>query len=151
MPSSLPPSRTRSQAASRRAHPQHLHPPAAQHTEPMQKSLYLLLSLLPGLASAQSSQPTSEASSLPSSQPKSQPSSQASQPSSKPKEDSESLEPTAEELIPALPLLPPVPLVLRGLPAPVKNVRIGLHVDHIVFRGIPGQGNDDLTSFETVT
>src|SRR5262245_50854365 len=103
MPSSLPASETRSQAALQRApqplqlrlRPQRQLQPqlALRHPEPMQRSLFLLLSLLPNLSSAQSSQPSSRPSSAPSSQTSTQPSSQASQPTSTPKEEEESLEP----------------------------------------------------------
>ena len=126
----------------------------------MLRPLLLLCCVLPLTAKAQTSLPTSAPTSLPtsaptslpasaptslpaSSQPSSQPSAPASAPSSEP----------VEEAAPFIRVLRPIPaasLVLRGLPEPVKNLRVGLHADHVVFRGLPGDTSGDLTSFDTI-
>jgi hypothetical protein len=115
----------------------------------MHRALLFLCGVLPISLFAQSSQPTSQTSTKPSSQPttqSSQPTSQANTlPTSEP-----SIEDTYE-ILPVLKRLPPASLVLRGLPEPVKNLRVGLHADHFLFRSLPGDNTTlDATSFDTV-
>jgi hypothetical protein len=100
---------------------------------------------------AQESQPTSSPNTQPSSAPTSAPASApSSQPTSQRAPESEPSPDTERLSLPALPLLPSASLVLRGLPEPVKNIRLGLHAEHIVFRNLPTDVGPDLTSFDTV-
>jgi hypothetical protein len=111
----------------------------------MLRSLLLLCCALPLSVLAQTTQPTSAPTTQPTSIPTSAATTQDTQP------DDEVASEDFTEFLAVLKLLPPASIVLRGLPEPVKNLRVGLHADHTLFRGLPGDDVVfDVTSFDTV-
>lgn len=120
-------------------------------------------------ASEPSSEPTSEPTSEPASmaveEPSSQPTSLStteplSQPSSLPVEGATSEPSSQPEVVDEtsphlygrpLPFPPLTPLVLRGIPEPVKRLRLGLKGDFVVFRNLPGGRPGEAVSLETAT